>query len=71
MSKRVLSVAVFLLALLSIGEVKSSIASANGGGTRLLRTPTVSAISTDISTTSPEIVIRSPVHRQASGDRKS
>ncbi len=47
MSKRILSVAALLLAILSVGllfgGLKPSVVSANGTGTRLLRTPTVSA----------------------------
>ncbi|MDX2043216.1 MAG: PDZ domain-containing protein [Acidobacteriota bacterium] len=47
MSKRILSVAALLLAILSVGllfgGMKPSVVSANGTGTRLLRTPTVSA----------------------------
>lgn len=43
MSKRFLLVTLLLLAFLSVGGFRSSVISANGGATRLLRTPTVSA----------------------------
>ena len=43
MSKRTLIVVLFLLALLSLSSLPTAVSPANGGATRLLRTPTVSA----------------------------
>ncbi|MGE0883692.1 MAG: PDZ domain-containing protein [Blastocatellales bacterium] len=43
MSKRILPVATLLFVLLSFGGLKTTVTSANGSSTRLLRTPTVSA----------------------------
>ena len=43
MSKRILSVVVLLLTVLSFDGIRPPTARAQGGGTRLLRTPTVSA----------------------------